>query len=129
MAGDRIITLRSMRFVLALFILAQAAVADDTSQVSIFVPTNSDPIVQFAGAELQRYVKALFLSDAVVSDAPASTGFVMRLGVTKEGLSEQGFLLKPNDTNLQISGGSPRAVLWAVYELVEWWGVRYLVHE
>jgi hypothetical protein len=26
-----------------------------------------------------------------------------------------------------VGGGSPRATLWAVYELVERWGVRYLV--
>ena len=29
---------------------------------------------------------------------------------------------------LIIGGGSPRATLWAVYELVERWGVRYLLH-
>ena len=27
-----------------------------------------------------------------------------------------------------ITGGSPVAVLWGVYELAERWGVRYLVH-
>ena len=26
-----------------------------------------------------------------------------------------------------IGGGSPVATLWAVYELVERWGVRYLI--
>jgi hypothetical protein len=125
----RVLNFPLLRFVLALFIFAQTAVADDTAQVSIVVPPNSDQKLQFAGAELQRYVKSLFQIDAVISDAPAQAGFVMQLGVTKEGLRDQDFLLKPNGSELFITGGSPRAVLWAVYELVEWWGVRYLVHE
>jgi hypothetical protein len=29
---------------------------------------------------------------------------------------------------LLIGGGSPQSALWAVYELVEKWGVRYLLH-
>ena len=29
---------------------------------------------------------------------------------------------------LVLGGGSPKATLWAVYELVERWGVRYLLH-
>ena len=29
---------------------------------------------------------------------------------------------------LLIGGGSPQSTLWAVYELVEKWGVRYLLH-
>ena len=28
---------------------------------------------------------------------------------------------------LIVGGGSPRATIWAVYELVERWGVRYLL--
>ena len=30
---------------------------------------------------------------------------------------------------LTVGGGSPPATLWAVYDLVERWGVRYLLHE
>ena len=47
-------------------------------------------------------------------------------------LSEQGLVLKrarlEGKPVLVIGGGSPRATMWAVYELVERWGVRYLLH-
>ena len=47
-------------------------------------------------------------------------------------VSDQAIVLKrarlDGKRALVIGGGSPRATLWAVYELVERWGVRYLVH-
>ena len=47
-------------------------------------------------------------------------------------VSEQGFILRcvqfQGRPSLVVSGGSPRATLWTVYELVERWGVRYLLH-
>jgi len=45
-------------------------------------------------------------------------------------LSDQGFFLKTQSTSdrtiVAVGGGSPRAVLWAVYELAERCGVRFL---
>ncbi len=47
-------------------------------------------------------------------------------------VGEQGIVLKRGRLDgkpvLVIGGGSPRATMWAVYELVERWGVRYLLH-
>ncbi|NOY42081.1 MAG: hypothetical protein GXP26_09625 [Planctomycetes bacterium] len=47
-------------------------------------------------------------------------------------LTDQGLVLKrvslDGKPTLIIGGGSPKATLWAVYELVERWGVRYLLH-
>src|SRR4051812_15528852 len=47
-------------------------------------------------------------------------------------LSDQGLILKRARLDgkpvLVIGGGSPRATMWAVFELVEQWGVRYLLH-
>src|SRR5207247_2713062 len=47
-------------------------------------------------------------------------------------VSGQGIVLKRTTVDgkpaLVIGGGSPAATLWAVYELVERWGVRYLLH-
>jgi len=47
-------------------------------------------------------------------------------------LSDQGLVLKRGRVDgkpvLVIGGGSPRATMWAVFELVERWGVRYLLH-
>ena len=45
-------------------------------------------------------------------------------------ITDQGLVLKrtrwEGTPALVVGGGSPRATLWAVYELVERWGVRYL---
>jgi len=47
-------------------------------------------------------------------------------------VSEQSIVLKSaryeGVPGLFVSGGSPRAVLWSAYRLVEHWGVRYLLH-
>ena len=47
-------------------------------------------------------------------------------------VSEQGIVLRQLQsekcTTLLVGGGSPRATLWAVYELAEQWGIRYLLH-
>jgi len=47
-------------------------------------------------------------------------------------LSDQGIILRRarlgGTPALIVGGGSPRATLWAVYELVERWGVCYLLH-
>ena len=47
-------------------------------------------------------------------------------------ITDQGIVLKhaklDGRSGLVIGGGSPRACLWAVYELAERWGVHYLLH-
>jgi hypothetical protein len=47
-------------------------------------------------------------------------------------VSDQGLVLKRGRLDgklaLVVGGGSPRATMWAVFELIERWGVRYLVH-
>ena len=47
-------------------------------------------------------------------------------------VSDQGIVLKravvDGKPALVVGGGSPKATLWAVYELVSRWGVRYLLH-
>jgi hypothetical protein len=47
-------------------------------------------------------------------------------------VSDQGLVLKRAHLDgkpvFVIGGGSPRATMWAVFELVEQWGVRYLLH-
>jgi len=87
-------------FAFGVFIFAHVAIADDTTQASIVIPADSDPLTQYAAAELQRYVKTLFKIDASVSDTPTSADFIFGLGITKEGLSDQGLLLKPDRNTL-----------------------------
>lgn len=119
--------------------------------VSIVLGETADEIEKFAAAELQKYLRILFGLDADIttgkSRIPGSSSDVIFLAGTRENhsamietrcgtlpsLTDQGFLLRkirPHGQNgMVLLGGSPRAVLWAVYDLVERWGVRYLLHE
>ena len=106
-----------------------AAVAQDKPAASIVVKPTAGPLERFAADELQRYIKTLFKVDAEIAETTGSAGYVFRVGVVQEGLSDQGILLRPEGNSLLVGGGSARAALWAVYELIERWGVRFVVHE
>ena len=117
--------------------------------VSIVLGETADEIEKFAAAELQKYLRILFGLDADIttgkSRIPGSSSDVIFLAGTREhhsamietrcgtlpSLTDQGFLLRkirPHGQNgMVLLGGSPRAVLWAVYDLVARWGVRYLL--
>ena len=92
-------------------------------------------LVLHAARELQRYGRRLFGSTPVVAGPGAgqapSRATVLLGGHAGESLSEQGYLLKrvthQDRPALVVAGGSPRATLWAAYELVSLWGVHYLV--
>jgi hypothetical protein len=96
-------------------------------QASIVLNASAGPLEHLAAEELQRYVKTLFNVDALIVAERPRQGLVFDLQVITEGLSDQGILLWPQGDLLLVGGGSPRALLWAVYELVQRWGVRYLV--
>ena len=103
-------------------------------------------VEQFAAAELQTYLHRLFELDAPIATTPAETVLTLFLIGTRKNhvalnaaldkdqpkLGDQDFLLRKTEwrgrETLILLGGSPRAVLWAVYHLVEEWGVHYLLH-
>lgn len=102
-------------------------------------------ICRYALEELIHYVRVLFGADVVVehglrageADSPHGFAVCLRPPVSGDGnvpvmpvgsyrLSKQGFLIRRTDPyTLWLVGGSPEALLWAVYELVEQWGVAY----
>ena len=111
--------------------------------IAICVDPDADELERFAACELESYLEKLFGIRAGITSAPADeadTRFVLGLkgrphvdpalrdGGTPD-LSDQGHLVRrvSGDT-MVLAGGSPAAVCWAVYELVERYGVRYLVH-
>jgi len=98
----------------------------------------------FAAVELQGYVQRLFGVSVSVVSAPGDSADVLFLlgtsarlpaaGLGEQSLpqlSDQGFLLRKTKGGakpaMAIVGGSPRALLWGVYELVERYGVTYLL--
>jgi len=109
------------------------------SKIEVIIPGDADALERFAASELQRYLKRLFGVSATVSESPGETAdcsFVLGRAVDNStparDLSEQGFLLRrataAGKPILSIIGGSSVATLWGVYELVERYGVRYLLH-
>ena len=113
--------------------------------VEVVISTDADDLERFAAEELQRYLRRLFGESANVESSPSATAdYLFLLGTDADHpgralgeeplphLNDQGFLLRKTNWKdkpaMLIVGGSPVATMWAVYELVERYGVRYLLH-
>ena len=120
---------------------------NDNTRVAVIISENASELERFAAEQLCDYLKKLFgvqirptsnvsvEAEAVFLVGNLDTDIVVQ-GTMEEDtfppISEQGFILHrvqfQGRPALVVRGGSPRATLWAVYELVERWGVRYLLH-
>ncbi len=117
------------------------------SRVGVVVAAGQPDLELFAASELSRYLDKLFGVDAVPSEAaeglfdelfligsPSTNPAVAEATGERSFsyVSEQGIVIRRcklgGSDALVLGGGSARATLWAVYELVEEWGVRYLLH-
>jgi len=123
--------------------LGVSASAPATS-VEIVIAKDADELERYAGAELERYLERLFaVSASVVSEPSPGADCLFLLGTARHHpgqalgagafptLSDQGFLLRKmtraNKPAMVIGGGSAASTMWGVYELVEHYGVRYLL--
>lgn len=102
--------------------------------LQIILRQAGDPLVRFAAEELQRYILKLFGFHPPVFHTPSeeqTTYTILIGGFEQTTLSDQGYVIcrvrHESRPAVMISGGSPRAILWAVYELISQWGVHYLV--
>lgn len=140
-------TLSVMIYFYCLLVTANAA--DDSTQpkVAVVVGPNAGELERFAADQLCEYLDKLYkikvrpgseipgFAEIILLVGSPETNPAIREAVATETwpkLSDQGLVLKRFKASgkevLIIGGGSPRATLWAVYELVEGWGVRYLLH-
>ena len=120
--------------------------AADRPQVDVLVGEDISNLEQFAAQQLCYYLKEIYAVTSeplveprlnapikLIVGRPATNPTVARAlaGVAWPDMSEQGIALIPvrldEKPALIIGGGSDRATLWAVYELVERWGVRFLL--
>ena len=120
---------------------------NDDTPVAVIISENALELERFAAEQLCDYLEKLFgIQTRPVSNMSVEAEAVFLVGnlatdVAVQGtmeentfppISEQGFILHrascQGRPSLVVRGGSPRATLWAVYELVERWGVRYLLH-
>ena len=112
------------------------------TSVVIFVSTTAGTLQQKAAKQLQGYLKNLFNVDAVITTSQVteaqyrfvlgldSDSHVQRSASSLPKLSAQGHLVRRvSPETIVLAGGSCQAVAWAVYELIERYGVRFLLHE
>ncbi len=112
------------------------------ASATVVIGQSTPQLEQFAARELCGYLEKLFgLKVAPVQQGSVSSRIAFLVGspATNSAIpttafpevSDQGIVLRTvtagGHTALIVGGGSPRATLWAVYELAERWGVRYLV--
>ena len=109
--------------------------------VTIVTAPDADELQGFAASELQTYIRRLFGIEARMGPgAVALDAAHFLVGLVTDPhlreacpdlpvLSDQGHLVRRVDEHTMVlAGGSSAAAAWAVYELVEEWGVTYLLH-
>ncbi len=127
--------------VLAVFVAGEAMAGP---LVDVVVGPQAPELERFAAAELAGQFKQLFDADVTISNKVPSQSAqliligslntnpaIAALGVSLPKLSDQGHVLRYAGAGkrqaLVVSGGSPVATLWAVYELGQRLGIRYML--
>jgi hypothetical protein len=109
-----------------------------TRPVVVVVGENASELERFAASELCGYLDKLFGLNVQPTTKLESSAGVFLIGnatsnpfiKTFPKVGDQGIVIERLEgatPTLIVGGGSPRATMWAVYELAERWGVRYLL--
>ena len=125
---------------------AFAQPANQLPRVAVVVGEHAPQLDRFAASELCGYLEKLFQIhvqpatrvpgpvDAVFLIGNPQTNPEVKLATARQPfppVSDQGIVLRRTEYDqlpaLIVGGGSPAATLWAVYELAERWGVRFLM--
>ena len=128
---------------LAFLFAASVSPSAHAAEAAVVVAPDATDLERFAGAELCRYLGEIFAVTASPAEEAGGASTVFAVGLperpaVREVWAPEG-ALEPQEIWIHpvpqagggkavITGGSPVAVLWGVYELAERWGVRYLVH-
>ena len=119
--------------------------AANEPRVAVVIGSDAPELDRYTGDQLCHYLQKLFGMDVQpTAELPESAEVGLLVGTPTTNaavasalgsgpkVSDQGIILKRAKLDgkpvLVISGGSSRATMWAMYELVEQWGVRYLLH-
>ena len=125
-------------YIASLF-FASSLHATAPTRISVIVGQNAPELEKFAASELCGYLDKLFAVRTQPASAPSAHSeavFLIGSPATNARIrmfprvSDQGVVIQrlPDSMpTLVLGGGSPQASLWAVYELAERWGVRYLM--
>ncbi|MAG16984.1 MAG: hypothetical protein CMJ21_02835, partial [Phycisphaerae bacterium] len=103
------------------------------TKVTLQTGATIDRVERRGADELQRYIRLLFGFTLPVSTQPVRSGIVISIGTPQSNpplarkadrheLGDQDYAVRRvSPGRLEICGGSPPAVLWGVYELIEQW--------
>lgn len=116
-------------------------------RVGVLIGDDAEEIERYAAEQLCSYLRKLFAirtrpatrlprsADVLLLIGNPATNHIVGEATARKAfpkLSEQGIVLRrlrlKGKPALLVGGGSSVATMWAVYELVERWGVRYLLH-
>jgi len=131
--------------ILNVSMLALCGTAQAAPRVEVVIGSAAPDLERFAATELCDYLAKLYgipaypdrslsgLPEMVFLIGSPQTNAAVRKATEHKvfpKVTDQGIVLRRAEYEglpaLIVGGGSPRATLWAVYELVERWGVRYL---
>ncbi|MBU4199296.1 MAG: DUF4838 domain-containing protein [Kiritimatiellae bacterium] len=112
-------------------------IQDGKSKCAIVIPDAPTPQEKLAGEELAKYLKQISGAELAVQSAGAGPKIVVAqakdgkgpggINFTKEETDYDGFVIKTDGQNLYLVGSNKRAVLYAVYTLLEkYLGCRWL---
>lgn len=107
---------------------AEFKVVEEGRPCAVVMCGDDSDATKFAAKELCRYVKAMTGAELPVAADGGSGGTnAMRIVSAKSGLrrDEIAIGMDAGGRVLEISGDGPRGGIWAVYELLEHWGVRF----
>ena len=129
-------------------VVEEASTGDRSLRCSVVLGPEAPDLEVFAAHELVRYLRELYgIRSELVRSLEAGSGLKILLGNPQTNpafqsisthhawpeVSDQGIVLKRVNSGgrelLILGGGSPAATLWAVYELVERSGVRFLLEK
>ena len=100
---------------------------------AIHIAEKAAPPVIFGAEELRRYLEQMTgVRVRVVHDALPAGGDTLVLGTSAQGKTptpaDNGFAIVPEQQRIALSGKTPRALLSAVYALLEQLGCRWSLH-
>ena len=122
----------ALAFLLSFFFAAPSLSAGELTIVSSgrtnakIVVASSESATKFAAKELSLYVEKMTGARLPIVASDRSVSIVkFELRDSVEGLEFEGFKIEVSGRTILIQGGSPRAVLYGVYEILEHFGCGF----
>ena len=108
----------------AAHVCADVAIVTNGRAVAVVAHNSQEPATKTAAQEIAKYVNAM--TGANMKIVSGRTGSArIELDDSAKGLGFEEFRIETKGGAVLISGGSPRAVLYGAYELLEHWGCGF----